>query len=483
MADVLYVALQDDDRIVAFGVDAGAAKLVPRAETPAVGAPSVLAVSPDRRALYVGYRGTPGIARCAASSVPRSALSRPNASNAVRLPPGPTPTSRRPPDIRSSTGASSATRIDSSSGSVTMAVPRRILDVCAATFARKTSGPGRPPSSSCKWCWATHAESKPKRSAWTICAAASRYRSAASVYSRRRVKKPRRFGRFAVVIVPFRVREDLLDRPSWTGPPPRITGTVSGICRSPQGLPTGHPRNGAPPPAHRGHICYPSPDLSEANLSKLYSARFGPAQGARKDRVWRVLCRHFFQRYVNVADTVLDLGAGRCEFINHIVCRRRIAFDLNREVRAHAGPGVEALLGASTDLGVIPNEEIDTVFASNFFEHLPTKQALSETLAEVRRVLRPGGRLLILQPNIRYTGGAYWDFFDHHLPLTERSLEEALGLAGLDVVEVRARFLPYTSTGHLPQHPFLVWLYLKVRLAHRLFGQQSWLVAVKPSGC
>ena len=64
MADVLYVGLQDDDKIVTFGVDAGAGKLVPRAETPAVGAPSVFAVSPDRRVLYVGYRGTPGIESC-----------------------------------------------------------------------------------------------------------------------------------------------------------------------------------------------------------------------------------------------------------------------------------------------------------------------------------------------------------------------------------------------------------------------------------
>src|SRR2546425_4446682 len=64
MADVLYVGLQDDDKIVTFGIDSGATKLVPRAETPAVGAPSVFTVSPDRRALYVGYRGTPGIESC-----------------------------------------------------------------------------------------------------------------------------------------------------------------------------------------------------------------------------------------------------------------------------------------------------------------------------------------------------------------------------------------------------------------------------------
>ena len=64
MADVLYVGLQDDDKILTFGIDAGDGKLSPRAATPAAGAPSAFAVSPDRRILYVGYRGTPGIESC-----------------------------------------------------------------------------------------------------------------------------------------------------------------------------------------------------------------------------------------------------------------------------------------------------------------------------------------------------------------------------------------------------------------------------------
>ena len=64
MPDVLYVGLQDDDKIVSFGIDAGAGTLVPSGTTPAAGAPSVFAVSPDRRVLYVGYRGTPAIESC-----------------------------------------------------------------------------------------------------------------------------------------------------------------------------------------------------------------------------------------------------------------------------------------------------------------------------------------------------------------------------------------------------------------------------------
>src|SRR5207302_5812915 len=68
MADVLYVGLQDDDKIVRFDIDAGSGKLAPRGEMPAAGAPSVFALSPDRRVLYVGYRGTPAIESCCIDS-------------------------------------------------------------------------------------------------------------------------------------------------------------------------------------------------------------------------------------------------------------------------------------------------------------------------------------------------------------------------------------------------------------------------------
>ena len=219
--------------------------------------------------------------------------------------------------------------------------------------------------------------------------------------------------------------------------------------------------------------------MSEAGL---YRHRFSPDEELRKAAVWKVLCRRFFQRYERPDDVVLDLGAGFCEFINHIVSRRRIAVDPGEETARRAAPGVEVVAGVATDLGPVGDGTVDVVFASNVFEHLRSKSDLMASLGEIRRVLRPGGRLLVLQPNIRLVGGAYWDFFDHHLPLTERSLTEALLLADLRPVETRVRFLPYTTKGRLPTHPWLVRLYLLLRPAQWLLGGQTWMVAEKRAG-
>ncbi len=57
----LYVCLQDEDKIAAFAMDAGTGQLTPQAAVPAAGGPSVMAISPDRRTLYVGHRTQPTI--------------------------------------------------------------------------------------------------------------------------------------------------------------------------------------------------------------------------------------------------------------------------------------------------------------------------------------------------------------------------------------------------------------------------------------
>lgn len=56
MPYALYVCLQDEDKLATFSMDAGTGQLTPGATLPVSGGPSVLALSLDRRVLYVGHR-------------------------------------------------------------------------------------------------------------------------------------------------------------------------------------------------------------------------------------------------------------------------------------------------------------------------------------------------------------------------------------------------------------------------------------------
>jgi SAM-dependent methyltransferase len=218
-----------------------------------------------------------------------------------------------------------------------------------------------------------------------------------------------------------------------------------------------------------------------SELDRLYAARFHDEERESKTRLWRVICREFFSRYVPDEACVLDVGAGYCDFVNNISARRRIAVDLNPDTKRFAAPGIEVHQLALEQLAeAVEPETVDLAFASNVFEHLRGPDALLKVLANVRTALRPGGRIMIMQPNVRLVGGAFWDFFDHTLPLTERGMTEALEVAGFRVVECRARFLPYTTKSRLPQWAFLVRLYLRFRPAQFLLGKQMLVLAERP---
>jgi ubiquinone/menaquinone biosynthesis C-methylase UbiE len=217
------------------------------------------------------------------------------------------------------------------------------------------------------------------------------------------------------------------------------------------------------------------------DLTRLYRNRFRPDELPRRMAVWKALCSGFFQPLIGPDRIVLDLACGYGEFINNISAQKKYAVDLNPDARGHLGKDVEFCLGRADAVAAVPDGAVDVVFASNFLEHLRTKDECDAVLAEILRMLSPGGRFIVMGPNIRYLAAEYWDFYDHYLPLSHLSLAEGLAQAGFDVEQVIARFLPYTTRSALPQHPALVALYLKVPLVWRALGKQFLLVGRKPA--
>lgn len=214
------------------------------------------------------------------------------------------------------------------------------------------------------------------------------------------------------------------------------------------------------------------------DLQRIYDARFSANLEYRK-AVWSVLVASWFGRYVRPTDSVLDLGCGYGEFINTIHCARKFAMDLNPDAPQFFDSGVTFLLQDCAAAWPLPTASLDVVFTSNFFEHLPDKAALGRTLDEIGRCLRPGGRLVALGPNIKYLGGAYWDFWDHYIPLTELALKEALVTRGFGIDVCLGRFLPYAMAS-APRYPIaFLRAYLRLPFAWRLFGRQFLVVGTR----
>jgi ubiquinone/menaquinone biosynthesis C-methylase UbiE len=215
------------------------------------------------------------------------------------------------------------------------------------------------------------------------------------------------------------------------------------------------------------------------DLSSIYKSRFSNTGLEKRNRVWKILCDEFFQRHIPKESAVLDLACGYGEFINHIAAARKYGIDLNPDAPAFLAPDVRFMLTPAYDLSHIGDDSLDRVFTSNFLEHLPDKAACDTVLKEVRRVLKPGGKFMILGPNIRYAYKEYWDYYDHYLALSHLSLVEGLMLAGYRPETVIDRFLPYTMNNARPTADWMIRLYLRIPLAWKFLGKQFFVVAQK----
>ena len=85
----------------------------------------------------------------------------------------------------------------------------------------------------------------------------------------------------------------------------------------------------------------------------------------------------------------------------------------------------------------------------------------------------------MLGPNIRFIPGSYWDYWDHHVAISDQSIAEILTLTGFNVTQNIDRFLPYTMSNTRNPPLFFVQLYLKMRFVWPFLGKQFLVIAKK----
>ena len=218
--------------------------------------------------------------------------------------------------------------------------------------------------------------------------------------------------------------------------------------------------------------------MQKEYLKKIYDVRFSGHEEYRL-KVWKILISKFFSKWIGSDDHILDLGCGYGEFINQVDVAVRHGMDLNPKTKEMLDDNVNFHQQDCSQPWDIKPNSLDLVFTSNFFEHLPNKESLDRTMTEIIKVLRPGGRIIAMGPNISILKGKYWDFWDHHVALSDASLAELLEIHSFAIEHSLSKFLPYNMV-RVKQRPlFLLSLYLKLPLAWFFLGKQFLIVARK----
>lgn len=215
---------------------------------------------------------------------------------------------------------------------------------------------------------------------------------------------------------------------------------------------------------------------SGQQLAGLYRHRFDGKQ-AYRDKVWQTILHCRLQSWIGTDKVVLDLGCGWGEFSRNVRATRLLCMDLNPDSRQFLPDHAEFIQQDCSEEWAIEPHSLDVVFTSNFFEHLPDKAALAATFGHAAKALKPDGKIVCLGPNVAFLPGKYWDFWDHHIPLSDNSLAEGLTLAGFDVETQIPKFLPYTMSAGAEVPEFFIRAYLNMPFIWPVFGKQFLLVA------
>jgi ubiquinone/menaquinone biosynthesis C-methylase UbiE len=201
-------------------------------------------------------------------------------------------------------------------------------------------------------------------------------------------------------------------------------------------------------------------------------------ESSARRATWGHLVR-YLSKWIDNTSPVLDVAAGRGDFLLEVSAPARIAVDLDPGVQELSEFGIVTHVCDATRMECVEDSTVGTAMASNFFEHLE-RDALDMCIDECLRVLQPGGRLIVIQPNFRIAPHHYFDDFTHRTILTHHSLRDLLASRGFEIEVVEPRFLPLTLKSRLRHGHRLLPLYL--RLPYRPLASQMLVIARRPEG-
>ena len=199
-------------------------------------------------------------------------------------------------------------------------------------------------------------------------------------------------------------------------------------------------------------LIYQSP--RPADMGPYYPQEYAPFDEAKQQTTNRISAflqardERALRRLVGRIGHVLEIG---CATGDYLLALRQQGWEVTGvEFNDHAAAmarqrGLDVRSGDLLDAN-LPAEAFDLVLLRHVLEHVLSPSA---TLAEIHRVLAPGGKVSVLLPNYdsleRILCGAYWHGYDlprHLFTFTPGTLTDMIERAGLSVHRIHHTYVP-----------------------------------------
>jgi SAM-dependent methyltransferase len=165
-------------------------------------------------------------------------------------------------------------------------------------------------------------------------------------------------------------------------------------------------------------------------IETIYNENLRPIT-AYPDELIAHLCGRF---QIPKGAKVLDVGCGRGDFLNAFKAYGLDAYGVDREPSgAKVAAGVE-VRACDVEKSKFPfdDQSFDVVFSKSVIEHLIDPEFF---IAESQRILKPGGRIIVMAPDWISQMKIYFDDHTHRQPYTVNAMRDLLTIKGFQDVE------------------------------------------------
>jgi len=153
------------------------------------------------------------------------------------------------------------------------------------------------------------------------------------------------------------------------------------------------------------------------------------------------LAKYLDDKYLHHNSLIVDLGCGDGTYVRGFAKLGNVTYGLDLN-------NTDYPIDLAKDKFPYKDGMFDVVFTKSTIEHLDNPWHF---LKECNRILRPGGKLLVLTPSWEYNYKWFYDDPTHVRPFHRKGLQDALKLADFSVVNVKYFY-------HLPctwDNPFM----------------------------